>query len=136
LEPLPQAISDFLDDQEEMELRERIADGYTLRQFTTLYCHPVPKASRLPPSSAQAVGRATEAPHLTQLPDPSDHCQERHASWQLIAPRFVPIGRIWHIKANWKTSTVISRAVKGCTIDRLLRDPCSWDSSWSDRPEV
>ena len=25
------------------ELRERIADGYTLRQFTDFYCQPVPK---------------------------------------------------------------------------------------------
>ena len=25
------------------ELRERIADGYTLRQFTEFYCRPVPK---------------------------------------------------------------------------------------------
>src|ERR1700730_12565738 len=25
------------------ELRERIADGYTLRQFTEFYCQPVPK---------------------------------------------------------------------------------------------
>jgi transposase, IS5 family len=85
LEPLLAAISDFLDDQEEMiecirrdlvrglkkpgsgrsgltarqlqrslvlmrlknwdyrELRERIADGLTLRQFTDFYCAPVPK---------------------------------------------------------------------------------------------
>src|SRR5207244_4747761 len=85
LEPLLQAISDFLDDQKEMieavrrdlqrglkkpetgrngltppqvlrafilmrvknwhyrELRERIADGYTLRQFTNFYCQAVPK---------------------------------------------------------------------------------------------
>ncbi len=26
-----------------LELRERIADGYTLRQFTDFYCQPVPK---------------------------------------------------------------------------------------------
>jgi len=85
LEPLLDAISDFLDDHEEMiaaihrdlregltkpntgrrgltprqilrslvlmrvknwdyrELRERIADGLTLRQFTDFYCDPVPK---------------------------------------------------------------------------------------------
>ena len=85
LEPLLQAIADFLDDHAEMvemirrdlrrglkspdtgrkgltaqqvlrslilmrvknwdyrELRERIADGYTLRQFTDFYCRPVPK---------------------------------------------------------------------------------------------
>jgi len=85
LEPVLQAISDFLDKHEEMietirgdlrrglknpdtgrngltaqqvlrslvlmrvknwdyrELRERIADGYTLRQFTDFYCRPVPK---------------------------------------------------------------------------------------------
>jgi len=85
LEPVLQAIADFVDDHEEMietirgdlrrglknpdtgrtgltaqqvlrslilmrvknwdyrELRERIADGYTLRQFTEFYCQPVPK---------------------------------------------------------------------------------------------
>ena len=85
LEPLLQAISDFLDKQKDMieqvrrdlarglknpetgrsgltpqqilrslvlmriknwnyrELRERIADGYTLRQFTDFYCQPVPR---------------------------------------------------------------------------------------------
>jgi transposase, IS5 family len=85
LEPVLQAISDFLDEHEEVietirgdlqrglknpdtgrngltarqvlrslvlmrvknwdyrELRERIADGYTLRQFTDFYCQPVPK---------------------------------------------------------------------------------------------
>lgn len=85
LEPLLEAISDFLDDHEEIiaairddlrqglknpdtgrhgltpqqilrslvlmrvknldyrELRERIADGLTLRQFTDFYCNPVPK---------------------------------------------------------------------------------------------
>jgi IS5 family transposase len=85
LEPLLQAISDFLDDQQDMieqvrcdltrglkkaetgrsgltpqqilrslvlmriknwdyrELRERIADGCTLRQFTDFYCLPVPR---------------------------------------------------------------------------------------------
>jgi len=85
LEPLLQAISDFIADHEEMietirrdlrrglkrpdtgrngltaqqvlrslvlmrvknwdyrELRERIADGYTLRQFTEFHCQPVPK---------------------------------------------------------------------------------------------
>ena len=84
LEPVPQAIADFLDDHEEMietirgdlrrglknadtgrngltaqvlrslilmrvknwdyrELRERIADGYTLRGFTEFHCQPVPK---------------------------------------------------------------------------------------------
>src|SRR6266581_4816092 len=85
LEPLLQAISDFLDDQKDMieqvrcdlirglkkagtgrsgltpqqilrslvlmriknwdyrELRERIADGCTLRQFTDFYCLPVPR---------------------------------------------------------------------------------------------
>lgn len=85
LEPLLQAISDFLDNQHDMieqvrcdltrglknpetgrsgltpqqilrslvlmriknwnyrELRERIADGYTLRQFTDFYCQPVPR---------------------------------------------------------------------------------------------
>ena len=85
LEPLLQAISDFLENQKDMieqvrcdltrglknpetgrsgltpqqilrslvlmriknwncrELRERIADGYTLRQFTGFYCQPVPR---------------------------------------------------------------------------------------------
>src|SRR5713226_9126346 len=85
LEPLLQAISDFLDEHEELvskisgdlrrglkrpdtgrngmtaqevlrslvlmrvkswdyrELRERIADGYTLRQFTGFHCRPVPR---------------------------------------------------------------------------------------------
>lgn len=85
LEPMLQAISDFLDSQHDMieqvrrdltrglknpatgrsglrpqqilrslilmriknwnyrELRERIADGYTLRQFTDFYCQPVPR---------------------------------------------------------------------------------------------
>ena len=104
LEPLLQAISDFLDDQKEMieavrrdlqrglkkpatgrngltppqvlrafilmrvknwhyrELRERIADGYTLRQFTTFYCQAVPKHHafhrafiRLTPKTLKAV---------------------------------------------------------------------------------
>ena len=104
LEPLLQAISDFLDDNEEMvetirrdlrrglkkpdtgrngltaqqvlrslilmrvknwdyrELRERIADGYTLRQFADFYCQPVPKHDafhrafvRLTPETLRAV---------------------------------------------------------------------------------
>src|SRR6516165_6516647 len=104
LEPLLQAISDFLDDQKEMieavrrdlqrglkkpgtgrngltpaqvlrafilmrvknwhyrELRGRIADGYTLRQFTTFYCQAVPKHHafhrafiRLTPKTLKAV---------------------------------------------------------------------------------
>src|SRR5947209_4829500 len=44
------------------ELRERIADGYTLRQFTDFYCQPVPKHgafnrafNRLTPETLQAV---------------------------------------------------------------------------------
>src|SRR3979409_2813133 len=104
LEPLLQAISDFLDDQKDMieqvrcdltrglkkaetgrsgltpqqilrslvlmriknwdyrELRERIADGCTLRQFTDFYCLPVPKHdafnrgfNRLTPATLKAV---------------------------------------------------------------------------------
>jgi IS5 family transposase len=44
------------------ELRERIADGYTLRQFTDFYCQPVPKHdafnrafNRLTPETLEAV---------------------------------------------------------------------------------
>jgi IS5 family transposase len=44
------------------ELRERITDGYTLRQFTDFYCQPVPKHdafnrafNRLTPKTLQAV---------------------------------------------------------------------------------
>ena len=44
------------------ELRERIADGYTLRQFTDFYCHPVPKHdafnrgfNRLTPETLKAI---------------------------------------------------------------------------------
>jgi transposase, IS5 family len=44
------------------ELRERIADGYTLRQFTDFYCQPVPKhdafnraVNRLTPQTLRAV---------------------------------------------------------------------------------
>jgi IS5 family transposase len=44
------------------ELRERIADGYTLRQFTDFYCQPVPKHdafnrafNRLTPETLRAV---------------------------------------------------------------------------------
>jgi transposase, IS5 family len=44
------------------ELRERISDGYTLRQFTDFYCQPVPKHdafnrafNRLTPQTLQAV---------------------------------------------------------------------------------
>src|ERR1700723_753560 len=44
------------------ELRERIADGYTLRQFADFYCRPVPKHdafnrafNRLTPQTLQAV---------------------------------------------------------------------------------
>src|SRR5258708_28153453 len=104
LEPLLQAISDFLDDQKEMieqvrcdltrglkkaetgrsgltpqqilrslvlmriknwdyrELRERIADGCTLRQFTDFYCLPVPRHdafhrgfTRLAPETLKAI---------------------------------------------------------------------------------
>jgi len=104
LEPLLQAISDFLDDQKDMieqvrcdltrglkraetgrggltpqqvlrslvlmrvknwhyrELRERIADGYTLRQFTDFYCQPVPRHdafhrgfNRLTPKTLKAI---------------------------------------------------------------------------------
>ena len=95
LEPLLQAISDFLDDQEEMiervrrdlarglkkaetgrsgltpqqmlrslvlmrvknwdyrELRERIADGCTLRRFTDFYCGRCPSTT---PSTAASTG--------------------------------------------------------------------------------
>ena len=104
LEPLLQAISDFLDDQEDIieqvrcdlrrglkkaetgrsgltpqqvlrslvlmrvknwnyrELRERIADGCTLRQFTDFYCLPVPRHdafhrgfNRLTPETLKAI---------------------------------------------------------------------------------
>ena len=104
LEPLLQAISDFLDDQKDMieqvrcdlirglknadtgrsgltpqqilrslvlmriknwdyrELRERIADGCTLRQFTDFYCLPVPRHdafhrgfTRLTPGTLKAI---------------------------------------------------------------------------------
>jgi IS5 family transposase len=101
LEPLLQAISDFLDDQKDMidqvrcdlirdlknaetgrsgmtpqqilrslvlknwdyrELRERIADGCTLRQFTDFYCLPVPRHdafhrgfNRLTPETLKAI---------------------------------------------------------------------------------
>src|SRR6202162_3665905 len=104
LEPVLQAIADFLDDHEEMietirgdlrrglknadtvrngltahqvlrslilmrvknwdyrELRERIADGYTLRGFTEFHCQPVPKHDafqrafvRLSPETLMAV---------------------------------------------------------------------------------
>src|SRR6266700_790187 len=104
LEPLLQAISDFLDDQKDMieqvrcdltrglknaetgrsgltpqqilrslvlmriknwdyrELRERIADGCTLRQFTDFYCMPVPRHdafhrgfTRLTPATLKAI---------------------------------------------------------------------------------
>src|SRR6202140_752689 len=104
LEPLLQAISDFLDDQKDMieqvrrdlmrglkkaetgrsgltpqqvlrslvlmrvknwryrELRERIADGYTLRQFTDFHCQPVPRHdafhrgfNRLTPKTLKAI---------------------------------------------------------------------------------
>src|SRR6266516_2495075 len=107
LEPLLQAIADFLDDHAEMvemirrdlrrglkspdtgrqgltpeqvlrslilmrvknwdyrELRERIADGYTLRKFTSFYSQPVPKHAafnrsfnRLTPATFQAVNDA------------------------------------------------------------------------------
>jgi IS5 family transposase len=44
------------------ELRERITDGYTLRQFTDFYCHPVPKHdafnrafNRLTPETLKAI---------------------------------------------------------------------------------
>src|SRR5215470_11954634 len=56
LEPLLQAICDFL------ELRERIADGITLRRFTDFCCEEVPKHdafnrsfNRLTPATLQAV---------------------------------------------------------------------------------
>jgi transposase, IS5 family len=46
------------------ELRERIADGYTLRQFTDFYSHPVPKHdafhrafSRLTPQTLEAINQ-------------------------------------------------------------------------------
>ena len=104
LEPLLQAISDFLDDQRDIiervrsdltrglkrgetgrkgltpqqvlrslvlmrvknwhyrELRERIADGYTLRQFADFYSRPVPRHdafnrgfNRLTPKTLQAI---------------------------------------------------------------------------------
>src|SRR6202162_3775522 len=104
LDPLLQAISDFLDDQKDMieqvrcdlirglknaetgrsgltpqqvlrslvlmrvknwnyrELRERIADGCTLRQFTDFYCLPVPRHdafhrgfNRLTPETLKAI---------------------------------------------------------------------------------
>src|SRR5271167_3533386 len=109
LEPLLQAISDFLDDQKDMieqvrrdltrglkkaetgrngltpqqvlrslvlmrvknwnyrELRERIADGCTLRQFTDFYCLPVPRHdafnrgfNRLTPETLKAMREAYE----------------------------------------------------------------------------
>ena len=104
LEPLLQAISDFLENQKDVieqvrcdltrglkkpetgrsgltpqqilrslvlmriknwdyrELRERIADGYTLRQFTDFYCQPVPRHdafhrgfNRLTPETLKAI---------------------------------------------------------------------------------
>jgi IS5 family transposase len=104
LDPLLQAISDFLDDQKDIieqircdltrglknaetgrpgltpqqilrslvlmriknlnyrELSERIADGYTLRQFTDFYCLPVPRHdafhrgfTRLTPETLKAI---------------------------------------------------------------------------------
>ena len=106
LEPLLQAISDFLDDHKELiakvrndlrrglkkpdtgrsgmapqevlrslilmrvkswdyrELRERIADGYTLRQFTGFHCRPVPRHNafhrafvRLTPATLRTVNQ-------------------------------------------------------------------------------
>jgi transposase, IS5 family len=42
------------------ELRERIADGLTLRQFADFYCAPVPKRAfrekRMTPSTAASTG--------------------------------------------------------------------------------
>jgi transposase, IS5 family len=110
LEPLLQAISDFLDDQHDMiehvrcdltrglknaetgrsgltpqqvlrslvlmriknwnyrELRERIADGCTLRQFTDFYCLPVPRHdafhrgfNRLTPETLKAINEVVQA---------------------------------------------------------------------------
>jgi transposase, IS5 family len=106
LEPLLQAISDFLDDHEGLitiiqsdlqrglknpdtgrkgltaqqilrslilmrvknwdyrELRERIADGITLRQFTDFYCQPVPKHDAFQRAfvrlTAQTIGSVNE----------------------------------------------------------------------------
>ena len=55
------------------ELRERIADGYTLRQFTDFYCQPVPKHdafnrafNRLTPKTLQAVNPAADAQGTTR----------------------------------------------------------------------
>jgi hypothetical protein len=51
------------------ELRERIADGYTLRQFTTFDAHPVPKHDafhrafcRLTPATVRALNDASSRP--------------------------------------------------------------------------
>jgi IS5 family transposase len=51
------------------ELRERITDGYTLRQFTDFYCQPVPKHdafnrafNRLTPETLQAVNELVVQP--------------------------------------------------------------------------
>jgi len=50
------------------ELRERIADGYTLRQFTEFYCQPVPKHHafnsafhRLTPETVKAINELVDA---------------------------------------------------------------------------
>src|SRR6266567_3268140 len=103
LEPLLQAISDFLDDQKDMieqvrcdltrglkkagtgrsgltpqqilrslvlmriknwdyrELRERIADGCTLRQFTDFYCLPVPRHDAFHRGFTRLIGRLAAA---------------------------------------------------------------------------
>ena len=44
------------------ELRERIADGYTLRQFTDFYCQPVPGMRQISSHQAMCSGlcRATK----------------------------------------------------------------------------
>jgi IS5 family transposase len=42
------------------ELRERIADGCTLRQFTDFYCLPVPRHDAFPPRLQSAHARDAE----------------------------------------------------------------------------
>ena len=75
------------------ELRERITDGYTLRQFTDFYCQPVPKHdafnrafNRLTPETLQAVNEL-----VVQAAVDVAWKMARNFAWilRLYKPRFI-----------------------------------------------
>ena len=84
------------------ELRERIADGYTLRQFTEFYCQPVPKhlafnraflsvcttvvstRSRLPSSRPRSTAASTTSSLMAFTVSGVSRCYGMSYAWSLV----------------------------------------------------